>query len=265
MAILSVLGMYKYDNSLFDGLFKHIPTPNKMPAKYPSVNPIPIDKEALTAEILTKCAEFGCIYSDYYFLKWYIERWALAKSTTWQGQYNTLWYDYCPIWNKDGTITETMEGTDNRNTEISKNDNIYDSDNETRNLNYDNTGNESGTGTSSIDNNILHKVAGYNSESLQTDYSSDESSTRSTSATNDITNNSTESGTITREHTSSGDGTESTTDSGKNERTISRLEQGNIGVTTTQRMLEEERKTVLYNIYDIISEDFKKRFCIMVY
>ena len=40
---------------------------------------------------------------------------------------------------------------------------------------------------------------------------------------------------------------------------------GNIGVTTTQQMLESERKTVLYNIYDTIVNQFKQRFCIMVY
>lgn len=40
---------------------------------------------------------------------------------------------------------------------------------------------------------------------------------------------------------------------------------GNIGVTTTQKMIKEERQIDLFNIYDIIIEDFKMRFCILIY
>lgn len=40
---------------------------------------------------------------------------------------------------------------------------------------------------------------------------------------------------------------------------------GNIGVTTTQQMLEQERNIAKFNIYDIITEEFKMRFCILVY
>ena len=40
---------------------------------------------------------------------------------------------------------------------------------------------------------------------------------------------------------------------------------GNIGVTTTQQLIREQRETDLFNLYDIIIEDFKMRFCILVY
>ena len=40
---------------------------------------------------------------------------------------------------------------------------------------------------------------------------------------------------------------------------------GNIGVTTTQQMIEQERQTALFNIYDKIVQDFKERYCILVY
>lgn len=40
---------------------------------------------------------------------------------------------------------------------------------------------------------------------------------------------------------------------------------GNIGVTTTQQMIEQERDIILYNMYDIIISDFKNRFCLMIY
>lgn len=47
--------------------------------------------------------------------------------------------------------------------------------------------------------------------------------------------------------------------------TLTRTESGNIGVTTTQQMLKEERESAVFNIYDHIIEAFKKRFCIMIY
>lgn len=40
---------------------------------------------------------------------------------------------------------------------------------------------------------------------------------------------------------------------------------GNIGVTTTQKLIREQRQIELFNLYDIIIEDFKMRFCILVY
>ena len=40
---------------------------------------------------------------------------------------------------------------------------------------------------------------------------------------------------------------------------------GNVGVTTTQQMIEEERRVVRFNIIDYIIEDFKRRFCLLIY
>lgn len=40
---------------------------------------------------------------------------------------------------------------------------------------------------------------------------------------------------------------------------------GNIGVTTTQQLIKEQRAIELFNLYDIIIEDFKMRFCILIY
>ena len=40
---------------------------------------------------------------------------------------------------------------------------------------------------------------------------------------------------------------------------------GNIGVTTTQKMIEEERSVSQFNISDYIIDSFKRRFCLLVY
>ena len=40
---------------------------------------------------------------------------------------------------------------------------------------------------------------------------------------------------------------------------------GNIGVTTTQQMINEQREVVKFNISDYIIESFIKRFCLLIY
>jgi hypothetical protein len=42
-------------------------------------------------------------------------------------------------------------------------------------------------------------------------------------------------------------------------------ERGNIGVTTTQQMIKEEREMALFSIYDTIADSFIKHFCIALY
>lgn len=54
-----------------------------------------------------------------------------------------------------------------------------------------------------------------------------------------------------------------TTASGTETRT--RKEQGNIGITTTQQMIQEERNIAEFNLIRYITEDFKNRFCIVIY
>lgn len=67
----------------------------------------------------------------------------------------------------------------------------------------------------------------------------------------------------TRNQTQTNTGTSSGTESGEVKR--SRHEYGNIGVTTTQQMINEEREVVKFNMVNYIIEDFKQRFCILVY
>lgn len=42
-------------------------------------------------------------------------------------------------------------------------------------------------------------------------------------------------------------------------------EQGNIGVVSTQKMIQEQREVVQFNFYDFICKQFKEQFCVMVY
>lgn len=51
--------------------------------------------------------------------------------------------------------------------------------------------------------------------------------------------------------------------SGRNNRTGRAY--GNIGVTTTQQMIEEERRVSEFDIDHVIIQEFKKTFCLLIY
>lgn len=90
---------------------------------------------------------------------------------------------------------------------------------------------QSGTGSGST----TDKVAGFNSDSTHTR----EESTNTNTGTN-----------RQEEHTD----------------TVERVEQGNIGVTESSAMVQHEVELRRqYNIYKIIAEDFKNKYCLMVY
>ena len=44
-----------------------------------------------------------------------------------------------------------------------------------------------------------------------------------------------------------------------------RIEQGNIGITSTQDLISQERQIALFNVMDVIIKDFIKRFCLAIY
>lgn len=64
---LSILGMYNWDNSLFQGM----------------TVPYTVDKEALIYNILLKCAEFELIYPVPSVMKKAIEIWSISRKKYW--------------------------------------------------------------------------------------------------------------------------------------------------------------------------------------
>lgn len=182
---ISILGLWNADNTLFDDM--------QLPEA--------LDRETVINAILLKCSELETLYTDPEFMKNALRIWSGYRIVVWDALYKTTQFDYNPIWNKDGTITET----ENRDTESSASG--------------------SGTGQQAV------------------------------KAFND---------------TSWTDHTKNTTDSqaastGKEAITRERREQGNIGVTTTQQMIREERDVREFNTIEYIIDDFRTEFCLMIY
>ena len=217
--MLSLLGMYQYDNTILDNLV----LPEALESK----------RSIIKDNLLIESAELEILLADFSMLKYAIGVWSQKELPVWQELYDTTQYEYNPIWNKDGTYTE-LETRDltghNRSVE-------------TRSL--AGTSLENGTGSGSTE----YDVYGYNSETAAHESQTTESNTYNRE------NNSTQSGTITDQGSNTDQGTV------KRERT----EQGNIGITSTQELIEKQRAVVEFNIMNRIIQDFIKRFCILVY
>ena len=181
MTLLSVRGLMQWDPDLFDSM----------------IIPRGIDSETLKANIIMECSELEVWLPDPDTFRQALRYWSRARSEIWSHLYETMHYDYNPIWNKDGTISET----------------------ETRDL------------ASSAQSSAENKVAAFNSSTYQ---NSDQNSSSASG---------TDTGTITR----------------------SRTERGNIGITSTQQLIKEEREIADFDIYAYIVRDFKERFCVCVY
>ena len=205
LALMSILTMYKYDNTLFDGL----------------TVPAGLDKTGLINELCMQLAEVNTIISNPDVMKLAITEWSKTRVAVWNHLFETTQYEYNPIWNKDGSYTET----------------------ETRNLKTTDNGTQTRDLTGTAKSTVTGDRTAFNADTYQpVDRGiSDGSSTDKGNIKSDSEKNDT--GTVTRV----------------------RIEQGNIGVTTTQQMIREEREIADWSLYQVIIDEFKMRFCIMVY
>ena len=233
----SVMGLYHYDNHLFDNM--------NFPTGFTSEN-----KQTVIANILANCAELECLYPNYDIMKFMIGAWSAIELPTWQRIYDASKLEYNPIENYNRTELETI--SDDRTDTHSGNDVNTLSGTDTETTSGSNTQTNAGTDTqtnsiTSYDSNTQyvhdtsalqhgHTVTDNGSGSASTNYGKTETLTHGEKVVHE--------GDITRNnHTS-----------------------GNIGVTTSQMMLEQEIEvSAKLNVIKMIVESFKERFCLLVY
>ena len=94
---LSIMGMYEYDNSLFDGL--DVPT-------YTDKNGIVhvVNKTDVINSILLNCSELEVIYPNFDTMKLAIGVWSAAEQDSWRKMFATQKAEYNPLWNVDADI-----------------------------------------------------------------------------------------------------------------------------------------------------------------
>lgn len=110
MANLSILGLYEYDPTIFDGLT--LPTAADITNEADKVSdPFVPDKAAFIKFLCWQLAEVSVVYASAPAIKAMITLWSEVRLPVWKAIYNTLLYKYNPIWNKDGKIIEEHDLT----------------------------------------------------------------------------------------------------------------------------------------------------------
>lgn len=222
---LSILGLYNYDNTIFDLL----------------TIPEGLDKTILVKSICAELADMELLYPNPEVMKDLIGVWSTGCQYEWAKLLESMNFEYNPIDNYDRTETRTLtsqgtgSGTDGGSDSYSSSKQHTGQDSQ--------SGQEQNTG----------KVTAFNSGTL-TDKNQD-------TGTNSNTLNSTHTDTETA--TNNYGKTKQETFSKSDSETI--RAHGNIGVTTTMQMIREQRDIVKFNLYDIITEEFKLRFCVLIY
>ena len=196
--------------------------------------PSEMDRDALNAMILFECAELEVLIPEPDIFRDVLNYWSRTQIDAWNRMWDAMNRDYNPIWNKDGKITETERSSNSGTKKTTGNSSIQEGEN----------------WNESTDTDDDMSVAAFNAATLQKQSHEDITTGVNGSRSRDTGSNST--------------ANEEQDASGSVER--ERVEQGNIGVTTTQFMLTEEMELrAHYNVYNYIVESFKSRFCLLVY
>lgn len=247
-ATLSLMGLYEYDHTILD--FFHYPD------KWETV-----DKDVFINRLLLDTAELEILYPDADIFKTAIKYWSAAEVQNWNKLYNTTVLDYNPIWNKNGTVTETEKHIKNNNYTDVTDGKIADHSSTNGSQNTETSGNENTDTTNNT--NEKDYVFGFNSESAA---QSGQTVTDDTGRTNTDRSENTKSNSSANTDATTTNNTNFKHDEKENiDREYTRTEQGNIGITTTQQMINEEREVDKFNLMDYIIDRFKQRFCLLVY
>ena len=241
MAMISINSIYNFDPRVFDKF--SVPTGMK--------------KADVIDNICYECAELSLIYTDPLFLKNAIGLWSRKEQKVWEKLFATENFDYNPIWNVDGTVTEREVNDRNKSGNINRTTN--DSENMSDTIRETIETDEVGSGTNNTTD--VKGVTGYNSTAWQDHERDTVSGSTGERRDTDVDRN------LTESRNTSANGSENVNDSEneQGERNLETRRTGNIGVTTTQQMIREEREVVQFNTIDYITQSFKKRFCVMVY
>lgn len=227
-AKITLIGIENYlnpDRSVFDSM----------------ILPEGIDKDVLIGSIILRCQEFELLYSDPEFLIPAVGVWSRKNYRTFDKWVKALEIEYDPLFNYDRTeeYTDTHTGSSNRTGSF----------------------NTSGSGSNTLTNNLTdtsadtltHSEKAYNDTNYvgTTQDQSNGSITRTGTASNALSN------------TNQGSDSDQSNDNYTNVHKAKLF--GNIGVTTSQQMLQSELDVARWNLYEHIADLFCNEFCIMVY
>lgn len=261
-ALLSVMGLYTND----DTIFENMQIPEGM------------DKELIVDSILSDCMELETIYPEPEAMKAMISVWSRRELPVWNRIRQAELAEYNPIENYDRHQSDKRSITRAGKDEATGNNALS----STEKVEAENTGTSSKTTSGTISQEVeetgsvsetnTHKYAAFDIGTLA-DQTQD---VRSSSGTNDQTTTGSTSETETENSSGTSEENKTANSIGTTANTVNRTENtgetftsyihGNIGVTTSQQMLESELTLApKINTINYIVNSFKMRFCVLVY
>lgn len=286
---LTTIGLYNYDNTLFEGL----------------TFPAGIDKDIAVNEILMRSGEFEVLYPDPAFFKTQIEMWGKKHYRTFSKWVEGLAEEFNPIYNYDRyeEYQDEKRGTDSRTGSSSIASTAAEKEQRSTSKDYseesaENVANISDATTKtdgsrsqatneqvSTSSDSENKVSAFDASTYSPKDLNEQSGTQQTAGTvgevsGTESNSSGNSSTATakglvgndsisddsdRSSSSAQSKTEDESRASAESTTHTAHLYGNIGVTTSAQLLKEFLEVERFNIYENIAELFVDDFCIMVY
>ena len=192
------------------------------------------DHDAFVQYLLQECMDLEVLYPDPAFMKDAVQRWSLIMLNSWEDITRALMQSYNPL--------------ENYNREESWSDSNTRTDNTTKTINGGTTG--GGTVGVTDGSTVTGSSMAFNSNSYK-GRDKEETTGSSTTTTSD---------------SSTVNSTETNTGTVGNSATRTGSVHGNIGTVTAQSMaLQEVELRMKYQIFNIIVDQFKQKFCLLVY
>lgn len=254
---------------------------------------ITFEPEVLLSSIMIKGAQMEPLFSDPRFFYRMNAQWWNKWKYTFYKWLVVMDKDYEPLWNKNAweethedTVDVGTNDTVTSHTEVMDDDTSYSKTGaETEVMDDDTTYQKSGDSKEIIDDDTTNhsftenKVSAFDSSSYsphdtsEVDGSGTDDRTTTTewseegSGTDDktTTKNWSESGTGTDDRTTTFNGTVDNDTTGDRDFDRASHQWGNIGVTTTQKMFEDELKIRYFNIYEHMSDIFLDEMAVRVF
>lgn len=264
-AKMTLIGMNQFFTSLNDDLFKNLTLPEG------------ISKQILTDNILLTGGEFEVLYSNPTAMQNMIGIWSRREQATFERWIAALSIDYNPLENYDRMEhwTDNFDGLEHTANSGTSSDLEHTVNSGTNNVLEHSQGSGSstsngGSNTTTSDTSELQKSAydesGYSAYEKTINggtvgVTSSDSTTTSNSNDHSVQGNTSDTGDRSNQGTTSNTEDHSTDNDSVHDGRI----HGNIGVTTSQQMLQAELDLGYWNIYSKITELFLKEFVIPVY
>lgn len=218
-----------------------------------------MEKDDLVDNIIIQCGSYEALYSDIDFLRYAIGAWARKNQRTWTKWQEALDLEYNPLENYD-----RQESWDDGHQ-----GNKSDSSSETTTTSSTESGTDSNTHTYNNvkDKHELHDLANEQKRAAFNSPNYENAEKEIGTGYEDTTRSGNETDSGANSLTSSGSGSKGVTSSGNDSylnRHTGRVH-GNIGVTTSQQMLQSELDIARFNIYNQITDMFIVEFTLPVF